>query len=288
MPKRRDWPTPCGQVMRNMVQHADHMRVCPECNQLKWKKADTKHISRCGIEFLRYQGLAEHHRTCPKCTEIKKHNIKVRMEKLNLENQAPERKAIFSETAKKTSARKEVQEARAAQLKRWRDNNPEKFAESIYKAQKAPKKSRMEMWLRNTLAWEPSYVCCGQDRKYVDLAHEKTWIEVDGCFHFWQIKRKRSRRSHNLQSVQNRDAMLKDEALRRGDIMLVRLSLSLFRRKTGEMLSEWFTTLQTMLQSPIPGVWCLGEYYELCPWANDNVTILKSPSQLTTSFFPTV
>jgi hypothetical protein len=228
--------------------------------------------------------LADHHRICKQCTEIKKKNIKDRMDKLNKDNLAPERKAIFSETAKKTSLRKDVQEARALQLKKWRDKNPEKFSESILKAQKSPKKSRMEIWVRNKLNWEPSYVRCGQKRKFVDLVKDNIWIEVDGCFHFWEIKLKNSKRLHNFKNVQERDHMLKEEAIARKNITLFRLSLSIFHRRTGEMYPEWYTLFQNMLQSPIPGVWCLGEYYELCPWAKDNVMILKSPFPPTTSY----
>jgi hypothetical protein len=33
----------------------------------------------------------------------------------------------------------------------------------------------------------------------------------------------------------------------------------------------------TMLQSPTPGIYCIGKFYELCPWVDDNVTILKLP-----------
>jgi hypothetical protein len=207
------------------------------------------------------------------------------MEKLNRDNLAPERKAIFSETAKRTSARRDIQLQRAERLKRWREENPEKFKKTIQLAMKSPKKSKMESWLRDDLGWKSRYVRCGDDRKFVDMANGKIWIEVDGCFHFWEVKRKNSKRPHNFKRVQERDNMLKEEALRRKNITLIRLSMSCFYRK-GRMKEEWYTLLLNMLRSPKPGVFCAGEFYEHCPWADSSVTILKSPVLPTTSSCP--
>ena len=239
------------------------------------------------MEFLRSTNLAEHHRYCEKCTKIKKKNIQERMDKLNKDNLAPERKAIFSETAKKTSARKDVQEARAMQLKKWRDNNPKEFAKAIEKAQHSPKKSKMELWLRNFLNWKPAKIRCGEERKFVDLVKKNIWIEVDGPFHFWQIGSKFDKRKHNLYFVQSRDQILKLECLKRKNVTLIRLSMTCFHPRTGVMKSEWLILLRSMLRSPTPGVWCVGEFYERCPWASDGVTILRSPVPPTTSSFPT-
>ena len=267
----------CGMQFTTKKELSEHLKICQICLETKWRFTGKKYFARCGMELLREKHLAEHHRQCEKCTEIKKKNIKDRMDKLNKDNLAPERKAIFSATAKKTSARKDVQEARAAQLKRWRDNNPEDFAKSIEKAQRAPKKSKMEIWLRKELGWKPKKICCGKDRRFVDLVKKNIWIEVDGPFHFWQIGSTSNKRGHNLEYTQTRDQMLKDECIKRKNVTLIRISLKCFTPKTGEMKQEWLALLQTMLQSPIPGVWCIGEFYELCPWAKNNVTILRLP-----------
>ena len=108
------------------------------------------------------------------------------MEKLNKDNLHPDRKKKFSESARKTSARPEIQAARAANLKQWREENPEKFAKCTEAAWKSPKLSRMENWLRNQLDWKSERVRCGVDRKSVDFVNGMIWIEVDGFYHFFE------------------------------------------------------------------------------------------------------
>jgi hypothetical protein len=132
----------------------------------------------------------------------------------------------------------------------------------------------MEKWLQMQLGWEMSRIRCGKDRKQVDLVKGNIWIEADGFYHFNENPHGKKR---PLVIVQQRDAMLNKEAIRRKNVMLLRLGMDCFASSTGAMKIEWWEIVQHMLQFPIPGVWCLGKLYELCPWVNDKCMILKLP-----------
>lgn len=231
--------------------------------------------------------VSEHQRSCAKCLAIKQANITA---KNLIHNQSASQKQIASETAKKTSARRDIQLQRAERLHAWQAANPEKLRENIYKAQKSAKKSKAEAWLRNsgTLTWCDGRVRCGEDRKQVDFIHPEKdiWIEIDGFFHFFALKRAIARAS-TLKTIQQRDAMLNQEALRRG-ATLIRIAGSCFRSSDGKMKDEWLAVLTAMLRLPQPGVWCLGKLYEYVPWASEGCTIWKYPIQSTTLSSQTV
>jgi very-short-patch-repair endonuclease len=185
----------------------------------------------------------------------------------------------YSETAKKTSARPEIQKARAIPLKKWREKNPEKFQEIIIKAQSSPKKdSRMEVWLiaqvkhmgfvRNTR------IDCSGSKKQIDLIHRdsKTIIEVDGVWHFLPIHG-----TEVLEKTQKRDRMLDAEIIKRS-WRLIRLSMENFNSHTGELGKAGFTLFQLLkvIQDlEWTGVRCYGSLYESLSWGSVKVTILK-------------
>jgi hypothetical protein len=201
------------------------------------------------------------------------------MDRLNAENLSPERKKIFSDTAKKTSARREIQLQRAERLKAWREREPKKFLAIVDKLVASPKNSNAEAWMRLYLGWESGQVSCATIRKQVDFISPDgmVWLEVDGFWHFFDVThthpRWPSRNQPRLATVQERDAMLNAEARRRG-VMLIRLS-NVFRNHTGELKDEWKGWLTAMLRCPQPGVWCVGKLYDGVPWASDGCTILK-------------
>jgi hypothetical protein len=174
--------------------------------------------------------------------------------------------------------------ARAKQLSEWRKNNPEKFAACTEAAWKSSKRSRMEQWLKATLGWEMSKIRCGEFRKQVDFVKDHVWIEIDGPHHFketWPVKWNRP-----WSIIQERDQMLKEEAISRKNITLIRAGMECFKSSNGAMKEEWFQVLTYMLGYPIPGIWCLGKLYESVPWANDKCMILKLPAQRTTLYCP--
>ena len=206
----------CGEKFLTKSEITIHQRTCARCRQLAWKKTPKTYSTRCGVEFHLQRERDEHLRFCPICTDIKKQNIQLRMEILNKENLSPERKKIFSETAKKTAQRPEIIAQRANNLKKWREANPEKFAKITEAAWKSPKKSRMENWLREQLKWNSERIRCGEERKQVDFVKDKIWIEVDGFYHFFEHS-SNSENQFRLLKVQKRDKMLNEECVKRGD-----------------------------------------------------------------------
>lgn len=242
---------------------------------------------RCGLR-VKKRKRSEHQQACPECLAIKAVNIKKRMER---HNRSDEQRKRASETAKRTSARPEIQAARAALLRKWREENPEAFSKCTAAAQASPKRSKPEAWLRENLllGWPQGQIRCGEERKQVDFISESVWVEVDGFFHFFEVKRIRdtrpSRLKRTLAVVQGRDAMLNQEARSRG-ICLIRVGVDCFARD-GALRDEWKRTFTAMLHSMPPGVWCLGRLYEPVLWAQDGCTILKFPTLNTTTFSPT-
>ena len=278
----------CGaKLLRQRDLHA-HQASCSDCIAAAWRQkpsGQVRHIARCGQESRTRRLMESHQKSCPECLAAKRENIRIRMERLNADNCSSNRRAVFSATARRTSARTEVQAARAERLRVWREKNPEKHrrcSEAMHR--KVSSRSKMEMWLSRVLGWEAGYVRCGGTRKQVDLVRGTTWIEVDGCGHFEAARPKHWRYS---QRIEDRDAILNEEARRRGDVTLIRLSMECFATSTGAMKLEWLEIFTAMLASPTPGVWCLGGLYESCPWASAGCTILRSPAQPTTSSSPT-
>lgn len=278
--KKDGWVARCGFRCRIKTELHNHQATCADCQAAAWRVKPSgekvTHRTRCGLEFPNYRLREQHLRECVECGHIKRENIRLRMEKLNKDNESPQRRAVFSATAKKTAARPEVQAARAARLEAWRKANPDKLALCTEAACRSPKHSKMEAWLRSKLGWDMSQIRCGEERKQVDFVWDEIWIEVDGHFHFNEPP-VLGGRYKPLSYIQLRDAMLNAEAVRRGDVMLIRAAMTCFVGTSGEMKPEWFRLLTDMLASPTPGVWCFGGLYESCPWANGGCTILKSP-----------
>jgi hypothetical protein len=183
----------------------------------------------------------------------------------------------------------------AAGAARYRAEHPEHFMETARALGAWPDKrgnrSLMEEWLRSsgTLTWPDAQIRCLMDeRKQVDLVSpdHKIWVEVDGVHHFFPITATPEWQAR-LAKTQLRDAMLKDEALRRGNVTLIRLSMECFKTcKSKEMKAHWLDLLNQILQSPSPGVWCFGALYESVPWASAGCMILKSPTLSITSCSP--
>ncbi len=272
----------CGEKMLTRESLYEHQRICQECRKLAWKNEILEYPSRCGMIFNTQRERDAHLRICEACAEIKQENIQLRMEKLNEDNLAPERKKIFSDTARKTSMRPELLKQRSENLKKWREENPEEFAKCTEAAYKSPKRSKMEAWLRTQLNWTCERIRCGEIQKQVDFVKENIWIEVDGFYHFFEHP-SNSENQYRLPKVQARDQMLNEECIKRANIMLLRLSMECFHSSTGAMRTEIWKWVQGMLRSPIPGIWCIGKLYESCPWVNATCSILKLPTQHTTS-----
>lgn len=272
-----------------------HNRQCLDCakvrensNKNRTKRTAWKHetAARCGIMFPSHNKAAQHQKGCDQCQAIKRINIARRMAETT--KKTPERSKIYSDTARRTSARPEIQEARAEQLRAWRERTPGWYENIRDKfIGNGSKKTKQERWLCEYLGWEGTFLPCqGGSDKQVDLASPdlSVIIEIDGYYHFFENPGydPRRKRQRTLKDVQDRDELLIGEVLRRG-ITLIRISNECFQHSTGRMRLAWIPTLDRLLKTPAPGVWCLGKLYGSCPWANERCTILKCPDPVITS-----
>jgi len=206
-------------------------------------------------------------------------------------NRTPEARAKSSETAKKTSARPDIQKQRAERLARWRQENPEKFIAIMEKGCRAVKRSKAEEWLEKNVLLELGFrrnvrVRCGQNRKQCDFVRKDFWVEVDGCWHFGVKFSRNTSSRYDVNKVHVRDVMLNKEAERRG-LTLVRLGLDCWRGNGHRILrDEWLELLLRMISSPSPGVYLFGKCYEQGVWASDRCSTWKYVTHPTTSFSP--
>lgn len=304
-PRAGGWPSRCGLSFGTLVEFNGHRKSCTTCKEI-WRSKRSENA----VKWHR-----EHPADAAKLLE-KMHAGRARFREENpeaamagirrWEREKPEEFAARQAKAVSAMAQWQAQNAEKViehsrilieRARIWRRENPEAFAEATRKMVQAPKRrkdgspwSKAEAWLRKTgtLTWDSAQVRCGEERKQVDFVgpDHKIWVEVDGFFHFFELKAKRSRKAP-LATVQARDAMLNEEARRRGDVMLLRFSGGCFRSSDGKMKVEWSGWLSAMLRSPIPGIWCCGKLYESVPWVSGGCTILKSPTRDTTSSSPT-
>lgn len=228
---------------------------------------------RCGAVVKTRALATEHFRTCIACQEQRRATQVATCKGLT---HTDEMRRRYSETAKKTAARGEIQQQRAQRLKNWRDANPEAFSEIRAKAHASPKRSKMESWLAPLLA-EWGFVRnirlrCGGLLKQVDFVHweQEILIEVDGPWHFLPV-----RSPESLTKVQQRDRMLDAEVIRRGWRM-IRFSMENFRSHTGELKSPSLEQLRILVEDRTwSGIRCFGSLYEQISWDGIKVTISK-------------
>ena len=121
------------------------------------------------------------------------------MTKLNDKQQSdPNFQKIVSETAKKTSARKDIQEERAQRLKNWREKFPEKFYNQCVKKMVTAYQSKPETYLYNYVSSLEGFsfkrnqfvhselLSNKSSKKQLDMGDKKRriYIEFDGVLHF--------------------------------------------------------------------------------------------------------
>lgn len=276
--------TKCGFNYLSKKEILLHRRNCDSCRveiHIGTRRATNGWEARCGVKFLIRAHLKRHHQACEECTVLKKKNIVARQIK---HNQRPEQRAIASKTAKITSARPEIKYARYLNLEKWAKANPEQHRNNLLKGLVSIKnKSKMENWLREsgTLTWSDGKISCANSRlKIVDFVKDKIWIEIDGFYHFFDPKHTFLEKGiTSLERCYQADERLKNEALKRGDVMLLRFSMECFVAYSGRMKDECITWMNQMIQNPKPGIWCVGKLYESTPWTKDKCTILKLPIQ---------
>lgn len=184
-------------------------------------------------------------------------------------NRTDSARKLSSNTAKKTSSRPEILEARSKRLARWRNENFDTFYEKCTKAMHSTWLSKPERILREIVQTLDSGFLGNQRlydvnisgksrRKQVDLFNRKTGIiiEFDGMYHFRPIKGQES-----LLNARKRDAELDLAAANQG-LTLIRISYDQFTYKDGGRFSDaCLQRLFELLKNPPPGVHYIGEAY---------------------------
>lgn len=198
-----------------------------------------------------------------------------RSETLSVLNRTDKFRKKASETAKKTSARKDIQEQRSLTLKTWRDNNPDKFAAILEKAHsyKSKPESNLFEWISQNFS--QFHFKKNQQFKHSKLTLNKTKrrqldifskpnciiIEFDGRFHFENIEK-----WNQLDSVQAKDVELNSL---KNEFCIIRVSYDQFSYRTSDygFNNECKTKIQDILKNPSPGLYLIGSRYK----ENNNV-----------------
>jgi very-short-patch-repair endonuclease len=271
------WEAKCGVIVPRKRDISTHQKQCPTCmSQIRTGPSSGKNIVMyCGEIVKTHKNQQAHFQICAAC-HVKRREIRVQTCKDLVHTDEMRQK--YSEAAKKTSERSDIQEQRATQLKNWRVANPKKFDAIRAKAHASPKLSKMEMYLEPYLV-EKGFtrsvrLSCGKLKtlKQVDFVHkkQKIVIEVDGPWHFLPIHS-----TEQLATVQARDHLLHQEIIRR-NWRLIRLSMQGFKGNTGELITPDLTTLFSKIDDKTwTGVLCFGSLYTPRFWDGIKVTILK-------------
>lgn len=189
-----------------------------------------------------------------------------------------------SETAKKTSARKDVQQARAANLKRWRDNNKTVFVKNSLKLVCSCKKTKPEIcldkWLISNYFGKFRYSQFFYSKTFKTISNKKQLdflsddkniaIEVDGPLHFVQTS------LCDLQKIKEKDHALSQYCLINGKT-LIRISYDSWAQSTGNFSNYSLSKIKEILDNPTPGVHFVGKSWngEQYTFANDYETISR-------------
>jgi len=195
-----------------------------------------------------------------------------RSERLGELNKREDFRKRASETAIKTSARKDIQKQRAARLKEWRDSNPEQFEKCWKTMVDAPinntKPERwMKLWLQEQYPDQFKYSQFIYSKHMPTKSHKKqidfigfdgfVWIELDGPLHFKQGFAKRI----DLRYVQEKDMHTNLLATERHKI-LIRISYDQWVQSTGRIKGECLKEVKRIIGQKIPGVYKIGREYD--------------------------
>lgn len=175
-----------------------------------------------------------------------------------------------SETAIKTSARKDIQEKRSAQLKKWRDENPDDFYNKCIKKMIETYNSKPEALLFKIVSEIDGYsfkrsqfmksntFISKTKRKQVDIADKskRVYVEFDGKLHFKNTK------FDQLEINKLKDKLL-DEHIIKHRWILIRVSYDQFsyRKSDYGFKKDCLDKVFEILNNPTPGVYKIGESY---------------------------
>lgn len=204
----------------------------------------------------------------------------LRKTKLN----SPEVRKIFSDSAKITSARKDIQANRAENLKKWRDNNPKEFKKCTDAMRKAlinnPPSitvSKPEKLMINYLNCLPGFNFEPKEIKSeifdwesgaklidgVDLKNN-IFFEYDGPTHFKNLYSNKDKNILKLEKTKHRDVTL-NKYIEDNNFTLIRVSYDQFnyrRKNIGFFEDTCIKSILDILLNNKKGVFKIGNKYE--------------------------
>lgn len=190
-----------------------------------------------------------------------------------------------SETAKKTSLRKEILEKRSAQLKRWRDNNKQEFyvkcTSNMHKYKSVPEKLLYNFvsssfsnlnFLNNKFIKDSVYFSFNKTRnKQVDIISscKSIAIEFDGFLHFKEIW------PDSLLKIKEKDSLFSQYCIDK-KITLIRVSHDTYSYKAGRgFCQSTIQKISDLIDNPAPGVHFVGN-----SWNGQDYTHITSKEDI--------
>ncbi len=190
-----------------------------------------------------------------------------------------------SDTAKITSARKDIQQDRATRLKIWRDNNKQEFyakcTSNMHKYKSRPEKSLYNFvsssfpslnFLNNKFIKDSAFLALNKTgNKQVDIISEskKIVLEFDGFLHFKEVW------SGSLEKIKKKDSSFCKYCLDKS-LMLIRVSLDTYSYRVGKGFSQpALDKIKELIDNPTPGVHFVGK-----SWNGQDYTHITSKEEI--------
>lgn len=231
----------CEAKNSGQQNHIEHMRVCE-----RWSEVKKDHYKISNVENSRK--AAESLRGDVKKRDAWREKISKNVSKsiLSNENELKRRRELFSflnekykdiynknrsETAIRTSSRKDILDKRSENLRRWRENNPEDFYKKCTSKmikrvwfsapEKYLKKILSEYGFKHSQTIKNKKFTTKSKRRQIDFLNrdEKMIVEFDGQHHFEVIKKY----CNNLEYIRKKDNELNDVMTGKG-YLVIRIS----------------------------------------------------------------
>jgi hypothetical protein len=190
-----------------------------------------------------------------------------------------------SETAKKTSARKDIQEKRAFTLKKWREGNRQDFyikcTSNMHKYKSRPEKELYRIissyfpdhnFVNNKFKKDNSFFSFNKTgNKQIDIISDskKIYIEYDGFLHFKEVWK------GTLTKIKLKDSFFSKYCIR-NSITLIRVSSDIYSYKSGGGFNQFaLDKAREIITSPTPGVHFIGK-----SWNGQEYTFAKTEQEI--------
>lgn len=195
-----------------------------------------------------------------------------RRQNLSRLNKTQDFRERSSETAKKTSSRKDIQDERSKRLAKWRKNNPEEFYEKCTAVMHKSWKSKPEMKLfeivsvrfpnlfkRNQQLKRKKFTTTKSNKRQIDIMslENKIVIEFDGIHHFKSVFKE----NKNFNNTVKRDKELNSVLVEEG-WTVIRVSYDEYEYKeNGKFKQETLDKIFDIVTNKKRGLWLFGKSY---------------------------